>query len=125
VKDIALTWGAVLIAATILCLCGYGYIFYWDTTVLEYRDTMQFKAVSLPSPQPTVRISGLSGHSALAVKKITTEKEGSSIIVLVHLFLAKEKRSGSFEYDVPVPDSVNEIRFGKGKVLIWKRESRS
>ena len=125
VKDIVLTLGSVLIAAAILCLCAIGY-FYWHTVgVLEYGATRDLKVVSLYSPKPTMHISGFSGHSALAVKKITTEREGPSIIVLVHLFPARGKRSGNFEYDVPIPDSVNEIRFGKDKVLIWKRGSKS
>ncbi len=124
-KSIALTLATVVVAGAILCLCAYGYIYYWHTTVLESRDTIQLKAVWLHSSDPALRISGLSGHSALAVKKITTEREDSSIVVLVHLDLAKGKRSGSFEYDVPIPDSVNQIRFGKDKALLWKRESRS
>ncbi len=29
--------------------------------------------------------------------------------------------TGTFEYDVSVPDSVNEIRFGNNEALIWAR----
>jgi hypothetical protein len=73
------------------------------------------------SGSPTVRVSGSSGHSALSVKNISTKKDGSSVVVLVHLFLARRGTTGDFKYDVVLPDSVNEIRFGKDKAVIWQR----
>jgi len=98
----------------------------WHTIVLEYRDVMSAKAVEMQHhPGLTVvRISGFSGNSAYCVKKITTQREGTSILVLVNLYLARRGATGSFEYDVPVPDSVNEVRFGQQKALIWKRGSQ-
>jgi hypothetical protein len=93
-----------------------------DHMVLESKDVQFFKVEELPGTRPTrLRISGLAFKSAMAVRKITTEEDGTAVVVLVHLSLAKRGTSGSFMYDLPVPDSVNEVRFGSSKVSIWRR----
>jgi hypothetical protein len=117
-----------LIYVLILCVfavpVGLLAYFHWHTTVLEHSSVIGFKAVETSKPESTVvRISGLSGHSALSIKKITTVREGTSQVVLVHVFLGRSGTSGSFSYDVIVPNSVNEIRFGKERVTIWTRKA--
>jgi hypothetical protein len=92
-------------------------------TLLAYKDVQFFKVVELPGRKPTaLKISGLAFHSALAVEKITTDIEGKSLTVDVHLCLARPGLSGSFDYEFSVPDSVHEVRFGTEKVVVWKRE---
>jgi hypothetical protein len=92
-------------------------------TILAYKDVQFFKVVELPGRRPTaLKISGLAFHSALAVEKITTDIEGSSLTVDVYLCLARPGLSGSFDYEVSVPDSIHEVRFGAEKVVVWKRK---
>jgi hypothetical protein len=92
-------------------------------TILSYKDVQFFKVVQLPDRKPTaLKISGLAFHSALAVEKITTGIEGKSLTVDVYLCLARPGLSGSFDYEFSVPDSVNEVRFGGEKIVVWRRE---
>jgi hypothetical protein len=64
----------------------------------------------------------------MIVRSITTKKDGPLIIIAVHLALiglVKPITPGMFEYELPVPDSVDEVRFGSSATPIWKRESSS
>lgn len=93
-----------------------------DSMILEYKDVQSIKATEIPDRTPlALKISGLVVHSALSVEKITTTAEGSSLIVYVHLAIARPGLSGRFERELPVPDSINEVRFGNENVVIWKR----
>lgn len=111
-----------MIAAVLLTTaCNAG-----DDMILEYKDVQSFKATPMPDRTPLVlKISGLAFHSAMSVEKITTRTEGSSLIVYVHLTLARPGLSGKFEYELPVPSSINEVRFGNEKAVIWKRKTTS
>jgi len=98
-------------------------VWWWNTVVLERGAVVHLQVVELrQGPSTVVRISGLSGHSALSVKKISSHCENATITVIVRL-LVREETSGYFQYDVPVPESVNEIRFGQKRELIRKRDS--
>jgi hypothetical protein len=44
--------------------------------------------------------------------------------ILVYLGPAKKGTSGSFEYELTVPDDVMEVGFGNSAVTIWKREPK-
>jgi hypothetical protein len=90
--------------------------------ILAYRDVQFFKVVELPSQKTTaIEISGLAFHSALAVEKITTDIKGKSLMVEVYLCPARPGLSGSFDYELSIPDSVNEVRFGGEKFVVWRR----
>lgn len=67
-----------------------------------------------------VAVSGLAFHSALAVDRVTTPREGRAIVVLVHLVPARAGISGRFTVDVPVPPDVDEVLFGNERQLLWK-----
>jgi hypothetical protein len=94
------------------------------TMVLEYKD-VQFPKIHETKNKNLIslNISGLAFHSSLAVSNIKTQQEGSSLLVLVYLTQAREGLSGSFSYDLAVPDSVEEVRFGNEKMTIWTRQS--
>lgn len=90
--------------------------------LLESKDVQFFKVEELPGARPTkLRISGLAFRSAMSVSKITTKTDGAAIVVLVYLSLAKPATSGSFAYELTVPDTVNEVRFGSSPAPIWTR----
>jgi len=115
-------WVVAFVATFVVAACMIvAYVFLWHSTVLECRDVMQLRVLELQHRPTVVRISGTSGNSALSVKKITSRIDGDSIDVDVLLFLAHKGTSGSFQYDITVPDSVNVIRFGEAKQTIWER----
>lgn len=109
-----------LIAAVLLTTaCNAG-----DDMILEYKDVQSFQATVIFDRTPlALKISGLAFHSAMSVEKITTKIEGPLLTIYVHLTVAKSGLSGRFEYELSVPDSVNEVRFGKEKFVIWKRKT--
>jgi hypothetical protein len=114
---------AALIVVVLAVLLFVAYIWWGHTSVLD-RKIASLHVVELQHGKfAVVRITGLSGESACSVKKITSHVEDGTITVFVHLFLARKGTTGSFQYDVHVPESVNEIRFGKKRELIWSRES--
>jgi len=97
--------------------------FRWGySLVLEAPNSLNLAVVETHTSTGTiVRISGFSGNSSCSVKKITVRRESASLVVLVHLMLAREGTSGSFQYDLAVPNFVEEIRFGKSETVVWKR----
>ncbi len=106
----------VLMVMTPACIAS-------DDTILEYKD-VNLDVTELPNRTPlTLKISGLAFHSVLSVEKITTKTEGASLIVYVHLTIAKPGLSGRFEHELSVPDSINQVQFGNGKHTVWKRKS--
>lgn len=112
-------------AIVTLCVIAVGVPFVlacrW-TMVLERRFVMQFKVAELKSDGTRiVRISGWSGHGFWSVKDVSAERVGSSITVIVRLFLARPGTIGGFQYEIPVPGDVNQIRFGKDETVIWHR----
>lgn len=90
--------------------------------ILEYKD-VQFPKVQETKNNNSVslNISGLAFHSSLAVSNIETRIENHSLMVYVNLIIAKEGLSGSFSYELAVPNSIDEVRFGNEKILIWSR----
>jgi hypothetical protein len=94
--------------------------------ILEAKDVQFFKVEELRNTQPVkLRISGLAFNSAMSVRETTTKTDGSVIVVQVHLAPSKPGTSGSFEYELTIPDSVNEVRFGQDAAPVWKRSTSS
>lgn len=97
-------------------------------TVLEPRGVHGFKVEELLGAKPTgLRISGRCRGGAMAVSRITSKVEESSMVVQVHVALVVLMRrgsSGSFQYELSVPDSVNEVRFGNSLTPVWRRGTK-
>jgi hypothetical protein len=113
-------------AIVVLCALAVGMAalvnIYRRTMVLERRYVAQLKVAEFSHDgKRVVRVSGLSGHGFWSVKDVTTQRLGSSITVLVTLFVARSGTSGWFQCDIPVPDDVNQISFGRDEVVIWHR----
>ena len=95
------------------------------TSVLEWRSVMNSQITTVQSGgQPTVRISGFCGHSALSVKDISVQRSGAAQLLTVRVFLARRGTTGDFQVDVPVLNGINEIRFGRQKVVVWQRSPK-
>ena len=93
--------------------------------ILESKDVQFFEVEELQTSPTKLRISGLAFKSAMSVSKITTKTDKSVIVVQVHLAIAKPGTSGSFAYELTVPSSVKEVRFGTTVAPIWQRRSSS
>jgi hypothetical protein len=114
-----------------LVVFGGGLVLYNTlyNVILEAKDIQSFKVEELHGTPPTkLKISGHPFYSGMVVRNIIAKHDGPAITVLVHLALiglAKPKTSGIFEYELTIPDSVNEVRFGRTVLPIWKRGSPS
>lgn len=90
-------------------------------SVLESKDVQFFKIEQVQARPVKLRISGLAFKSAMSVTKITPRTDDSVIVLEARVALSKPGTSGSFEYELTVPDSVEAVRFGTSPVPIWKR----
>src|ERR1051326_4629140 len=99
----------------LLCLCGCD-----DKMILELKDIQNFQAVEKRETSE-LQISGLAFHSALAVTKMATERQGQDLIVELHLARARKGLSGRFDYTVSLPNGVDRVLLGKDRKEIWKR----
>ena len=71
-----------------------------------------------------LKISGFPFYSGMVVRSISTKRAGPIITVSLHMALvglAQPRRPGRFEYELTVPDSVDEVRFGRDAKPIWRR----
>lgn len=116
----------MLLLALLVLLTVGGYRVYnmFFNVILEARDVQNFKIQEVQGTYPTeLSLSGLAFNSSMAVSSITTKRNGPSLTVFVHLSLAHRGESGNFNYKLTVPDSVNEVRFGKNATQVWKRQA--
>ena len=88
--------------------------------ILELKDVQHFQAVQKRDASE-LQISGLAFHSALGVKKMTTEWKGQDLVIKLHLVSAGEKYSPRFDYTVAVPADATRVLFGKDRKEIWHR----
>src|SRR5580765_2414719 len=73
--------------------------------VLEREYTWDFRATE-STDGSSLEISGMSGHSALAVSKISVKRQETNLIVLVHLAPGREGIRADFNYRLPVPSGI-------------------
>jgi hypothetical protein len=116
---VALATGVITVVASVLVF------FFFHTTVLERSDVWDFHLAEIRNGGVSaIRISGFCRHSASSVKDISVRRIDSAQVVTVRVFLARRGTTGDIQIDVPVPDGVNEVRFGQRQVVIWRRQSR-
>jgi hypothetical protein len=89
--------------------------------VLEAKDVLFFKVELVSKSPETIRLSGTSGASALSVRKIETVIRGHSMRILVHLVLATEGSTGTFDFPCVIPSGVDTVTFGDDNVMLWTR----
>ncbi len=71
--------------------------------------------------QPVVRVWGVMADSYRSIKKVEVHRSGPAQVVVVRVRLAHAPMGACFRVDVPIPDGVEQIRFGEGKAIIWSR----
>ena len=90
--------------------------------IVEAKDIQFLKVEEIPGAKPPkLRLSGLVFKSAMSVQDITAKEEGKRLMVLVRIALARPGTSGSFNYELVVPDGVDEVVFGNERTVVWKR----
>jgi hypothetical protein len=123
VTAMKVTYKLAFLALLVLVTAG-GYKVYnmFFNVILEARDVQNFRVQEVRGKYPTqLRLSGLAFNSSMGIRNITAEREGLVLTVLVHLSLTHRANSGNFTYQMTVPDSVNEVCFGRSPIAIWKR----
>ena len=71
-----------------------------------------------------LKITIQSLNSGQDIRTVTTKRQGKSVSVRYHLALAglvKPQLGWHEPYFLTVPDSVDEVRFGRGSQVIWRR----
>jgi len=117
---------SILILLALLVAGGgaYVYIALYDH-ILDPMGVDRFDVEEIDGTHSTrLKISARLLFSGEVIRTITEKQDGPTITILVHLALvglAKPKTTGGLEYEFSVPDSVNEVRFGRSSTLIWKR----
>jgi len=92
-------------------------------SVLELSDVDSFKIQQQTTESHVqLRISGLVFRSSYVISSVDSKVNGDVLTVLVHLALAKKGASGNLDYNLSIPDVVNEVRFGNKATIIWTRK---
>lgn len=87
---------------------------------LEYRDVINFSLnEDRKGDQVHLRIGGLSGHSALGVKRINVVARGDELVVKPIIVLARNHWYGNFDYTLAVPPNIKRVVFGDEHYEIW------
>ena len=91
--------------------------------VLEKRDAQFFDVDILQEEGACqLKVSGLAFKSAMAVERVEAKKIGKSELnILIHLTQAKKGMSGRFSEVLIVPQAIQIVTFGDGRVPIWRR----
>lgn len=116
-------WVFVSFGAILLIIFGAAaYALWGHSIVLERGRVLQLKVVEhRQSGVMVVHVSGWCAEEFYETKRVEAIVEGSSINLLVYAFIMRPGGTGEIEYDATVPPAVNEIRFGKNQVVIWRR----
>ncbi len=117
-KWVFVSFGAILL----IILGAAAYALWWYSIVLECGRVSQLKVVEQRQSGITIiHVSGRCAEEFYDVKRVEAIVDGSSINLLVYASIMRPGATGEIEYAVSDPASVNEIRFGKQKVVIWRR----
>lgn len=105
----------------------YAYATFYNQ-ILEESALTQVKVDELNGTHPLqLKITIKTVNSAQDIRTVTTKRHGRSVNVRYHLALAglaKPQLGWHEPYLLTVPDSVNEVRFGRGSHVIWRRDTR-
>ncbi len=119
-----------LVLAAVAAVCWFTHRAYDElyNLPIEARLISNFNVEQVRSASPvTLNMSGQPMYSGMVVRNVTIKTRGSVMFVTPHLALvglAKPIAQGAFEYQVVIPDSVDEVRFGKPAIPVWKRNKR-
>lgn len=119
----------ILIAVSftaVVVLCVFIYRAYNElyNVTLEANLISNFKVEQVCNSAVTLKMSGQPMYSGMVTRKVTTKTRDRVMVVTAHLALvglAKPIAPGEFQYQLAVPDSVDEVRFGTSSMPVWRR----
>lgn len=111
-----------------LGVAGYkAYTVFYDQ-ILELPQTWHLKVEEMRGTSDLqLEITTGTTQSAPVIRKVTIQRHDREITILYHLAisgLAKPTLNWGEPYRFTVPDSVDEVRFGKNATVIWHRVAR-
>jgi hypothetical protein len=120
-----LSIGIPVVVLCALSLAGYkAYTTLYDQ-ILERSGTWHLKVEEINGTSPLqLRVTTDTMGSAPVIRKVTTRRHNGEITILYHLALAGLAKPALYwgkAYTLTVPDSVNEVRFGRQEIVIWRR----
>lgn len=114
--------GAVLCALSLAAYKAYTTLY---DQILERSGTWHLKVEEVDGASPLqLRITTDTMESAPVIRKVTTRTHNGETTILYHLALAGLAKPALYwgkAYILTVPDSVNEVRFGRQETIIWRR----
>jgi hypothetical protein len=122
-----LVLGLLVVFLAALSVAGYKAYTAFYNQILERSETWHFRVEEVSGTSPLqLRITTDPLESAPVIRKVTIRGHNKEITVLYHLALAglaKPTLNWGEAYSLTVPDSVNEVRFGRRAEIIWRRSS--
>lgn len=111
----SVVWVVTIFLSGILMSCSLG------DRILEVRD-VRFDNISevKTSTSLGLHISGQSFLNARKISDIRVMQEKKSLVVLMSMSIVKGT-SGYIDCTIPIPNTVNEIKFGNKGIVIWRR----
>lgn len=110
-----------------LSIAGYKAYATFYNQILERPDAWHLRVEEIRGTSPLqLRITTDTTQSAPVIRKVTIRKHDREMTVLYHLAsagLAKPTLNWGEAYTLTVPDSVNEVRFGRHADVIWRRSN--
>jgi hypothetical protein len=97
------------------------FLFIESISYVEFNDLN----LKVSCDQHLVKIEGFLHDSSLIIVSEKIGKNGQDLTIFIEKGLfAFDKRSGSVNLMLNVPQNINNIYFGKNKTLIWNREKK-
>jgi hypothetical protein len=108
-------------ALAIICILFAASCSALSVKVLEFGDVQNFSVSEIRrNGTLSLRISGLTSHSSLAVNHIESTRDKDTLTIKVFLVLARKGLSGRFDYTCEVPQGVQRVLFGEDGYQIWR-----
>jgi hypothetical protein len=96
--------------------------------VMEQSEASRLTVQEMPGSNPlNLKITVQNTDDAENIRSVTTKRQGATVTILYHLSRAGLTQPGASwqePYLLAVPDSVNEVRFGRNSSVIWQRTKR-
>lgn len=118
----------VLAFLAVASIAAYGFHAAFNHHVMETSEVPHFDVEVVPGSNPVnlkITVQGLS--QAQKIRSISMKRQGQAVDVLYHMSIAGIGQPGQDwqePYVIAVPDTVNEVRFGRTKAVIWLRKKQ-
>jgi hypothetical protein len=95
---------------------------FFEGKVIELKDINATIELTPAEHPDHIRVKGLLISGVFVPKAFATDIKGRVLVITLKVVPWKPKTSNSFDVRIPIPDNVDEVRFGKRQSLLWRRE---